>query len=121
MDMELTVGTTDFMQFLAPGGLTVSRASRGNIEIEYLDGSIGTGRKTTKKQIDAATRLLTMAELQTVKSALHKQVVTVTYRDPWEGGVRHDIPMKVSDFSAGVTRYGSRIMCGPVSFTLTEV
>lgn len=121
MSMTLTVNGTDFVQFLAPGGLNISTVSRGKIEIEYLDGSIGVGRTAVKKTLSGQTRLLTQTELEAVKTALSGSVATVSYTDPLEGTTRSNVSMSVSDVSAATGNYGGRIMYGPVSFTLTEV
>lgn len=87
----LKINGTDIMQFVAMGGMKVTRNDIDSSNAgRTLDGTMHRGRVTQKKKIEVKCRPLLQSETEILLNLINPEYVTVDYIDP-QAGARYGI------------------------------
>lgn len=87
----LKINGTDIMQFVAMGGMKVTRNDIDSSNAgRTLDGTMHRGRVTQKKKIEVKCRPLLQSESEILLNLINPEYVTVDYIDP-QAGARYGI------------------------------
>ena len=86
--MTFTIDGLNVLPYIAAGGIKWTRSDVESSDAgRTLDGIMHRGRVATKIRLDVTTLPLTTERIKTLLNAIQPEFVTVTYDDPYYGGV----------------------------------